>query len=111
MGTPSFSASRIVLRLTSRSLLRMIFIRMQRVAVTTQRADLRAMVGQDLLELSQCRRIFEHRELAVSVAYIVSRGQFDGINMQRREFLEDDRQRQLRQQRSKDPNAHNPVLS
>jgi hypothetical protein len=92
-------------------LLRMILIRMQRVAVATQRADLCAVIGQDLLELSQCCGILEHRGLAMSIAHVVARGQFDGINMERCEFLKDDRQRQLRQQRSEDPNAHNPVLS
>ena len=72
------------------------FIGMQRVAVTTQRADGHSVIGQNFLELSQGVGIFQHRELAVRVARIVSRAEFHGVDLQRRKFLEHRRQRKLR---------------
>jgi hypothetical protein len=86
--------------------LRVRFIGMQCIAVTTQGADRDAVVGQHFLELAEGRGILEHREFAVRVARIVSRGEFDGIDLQRRKLLENRGQRKLRQQRSEDSNAH-----
>ena len=63
------------------------------------------------LKLGEGCGIFEHRELAVRIAGIVSRGEFDGVDLQRREFLENRGQRKLRQQGSKDSNAHKAFLS
>jgi len=106
-GMPSFSASRMVLRLTSPVLLRMGLIGMQRVAVTTQGADGRAVIGQNSLKLGKSRGIFEHRELAVRIAGIVPRAEFDGFDMERRLFLENRDQPKLRRQGRKDSNTHN----
>ena len=47
----------------------------------------------------------------MGIAHVVSSGQFNRIDLQRCEFLENRDQRQLRQQGSEDSNAHNPVLS
>ncbi len=86
--------------------LRMSLIGMQRVAMTTQGADADSVVGENLLELGEGRGIFEHREFAVRIAGIVSGGEFDGVDLERREFLENRGQRKLGQQGSKDSNAH-----
>jgi hypothetical protein len=61
---------------------------MQRVAVTTQGANADAMIAKNALEISEGRSVFEHGELAMRIADIVSRGKFDGANLERREFLE-----------------------
>ena len=50
---PSFSASRIVLRLTSRSCCAASLIRVQRIAVRTQGANQSAVIGKNLLKLSE----------------------------------------------------------
>jgi hypothetical protein len=68
--------------------LRAILVRMQRVSMTTQGADLGTVIGQDLMKLRERSGIFEHRELAVGVAHVISGAQFDGINVERRELLE-----------------------
>ena len=83
-----------------------VLVWMQCVAMTTQGADTDAVVGQHLLKLSERSGIFEHRKFAVSVTWIVSRGEFDGIDSERDEFLKNGGQRKLRQQGSKDSNAH-----
>ena len=75
--------------------LRMGLIRMQRVAVTTQGTDADSVVGENLLELGERCGILQHRKLAVRIAGIISRAEFDGINLERREFLQDRGQRKL----------------
>src|SRR5258708_4223069 len=79
---------------------------MQRVSVTTQSADVDAAVGQNLLKFGEGSGIFEHREFAVRVARIVSGGEFDGIDLQSREFLKNRGQRKLRQQGGKHSYTH-----
>jgi hypothetical protein len=65
------------------------------------------VIGQNPLQLGERRPIFQHGELAVGIAGIVSRAEFDRIDMERREFLEDRRQWKLRQQGGKDSDTHN----
>ena len=64
------------------------------------------MIGQNLPQLGKRRQIFEHCELAVGIAGIVPGAEFDGVDVERREFLENRRQRELRQQCSEDSDAH-----
>jgi hypothetical protein len=45
------------------------------------------------------------------IADVISSAQFDGVNLERCEFLENQTEWQLRQQGSEDSNAHNGVLS
>src|ERR1700733_1951668 len=47
----------------------------------------------------------------MGIAHIIAGPKFDGVNMKSREFLEDLSQRQLRQQRGKDSNAHTISVS
>ena len=51
------------------------------------------MIGQHLLKLGEGCGIFEHRELAVRIAGIVSRAQFNRVNVERFEFIENRGQR------------------
>ena len=97
-GTPSFSASRTVLRLTSRCFVPDSRVRMQRVAVAAQRADPDAVIRQDLAKLAQLLRIVQHRELAVRVAGIVAGAELHRVDVQSFELVEHSRQRQLREQ-------------
>ena len=60
---------------------------MQRIPVATQRADADSMIGQNLLEFGERRRILKHRELAMSIADIVSGGQFHRIDMKLCKFF------------------------
>ena len=87
-------------------MLRPSLVRMQRVAVTAQGADGDAVIGQNFLKLGEGGGVFEHRELAVRIARIVAGAEFDGIDLERYEFLQNRSQRKLRQQRRKDSNAH-----
>jgi hypothetical protein len=48
----------------------------------TQGADADAVVGENSLKLGESRGVFQHRQLAMRIAHIVSRRQFDGINME-----------------------------
>ena len=69
---------------------------MKRVAVATQGADCSAVIGQNFLKLGEPGSIFEHRQLAVRVAGIIPRAEFDGFDLKRLEFLQNGRQRKLR---------------
>ena len=61
---------------------------MQRIPVTTQCADPDAMIGQNFLELGEGRGILKHREFAVSIADIVSGGQFHRIDVKLCKFFQ-----------------------
>jgi len=61
---------------------------MKRITVTAQRTDADTMIGHNLLELTECGGVLEHREFAVCVAGIVTSSELYGINLQRRQFLE-----------------------
>src|SRR5579872_102264 len=84
---------------------------MERIPVAAQRADADAVIVNHFPEIGQCRRILEHRNFAMCIAHIISSGEFDGIYMECCEFLENIRQRHLRQQGSEDSNAHKVCVS
>ena len=63
-------------------------VRVQPIAVAAQSADGEAVIAQNLLELRQCRRVFQHRELAMRIADVVSRPQFDGTDVEFVELIE-----------------------
>ena len=79
---------------------------MQRVAVAAQRADGDAVVGEESLEPVELGRIVEHGQLAVRVAGIIAGTEFDGIDVQLLQLLEDFLERKLAEKRSKDANFH-----
>src|SRR5580698_8686187 len=87
-------------------LLRMRCIRMQGIAVRTQSADMRAMVGEHLLKFREGATIVQHRQFAVRITRIISGAKFYGIDAQRGKFPENVRQRKLREQRGKHSNTH-----
>src|SRR5581483_11908369 len=87
-----------------------IFVGMQRIAVATQSADRKSVVTQLLFERLQLRLVIEHRHLAMSIAGIISRPQFYGVDALRLQLLQNIFQRHLRQQRCKDSDFH-PVSS
>jgi hypothetical protein len=62
---------------------------MQRVSVTTQRADGESAVLDLVLELLQCRRVIEHSEFTMRVARIVAGAQFDRANPMALQFGQD----------------------
>jgi hypothetical protein len=80
---------------------------MQGVPVTTQGADADSVIGQNVVKLGEGSGIFEHREFAVRIARIVSGSEFDCVDVERREFLENGCQRKFGQQGSEDSNTHN----
>ena len=82
------------------------FVGMERVAVATQCADAESMVREDLLEVTQRRTVIEHGEFAMRIAHIVPGCQLNRIDIERRKLFKNRFQRQLRQQRRKDPNSH-----
>ena len=80
---------------------------MQRVTVRTQGANGGAVIGQNLPKVGEGGGIFDHGELAVSIAGIIASAEFDGIDLERLEFLKNGGQRKLREQGREDSNAHN----
>src|SRR5439155_13570702 len=83
-----------------------LLVGMQRVAVTAQRTDGEAVVGKLLLEVEQLRYFVQHRELAVRVAGIIARAQFDRIDIDALQFLQNVVERHLRQQGGKYTDSH-----
>src|SRR5580658_7864954 len=79
---------------------------MQRIAVTTQGADLRTMIGKHLLKGRERAAIVKHRQLTVRITRIIPRAKLDRIDAQRSELLENVRQRKLRQQGCEDSDTH-----
>jgi hypothetical protein len=56
---------------------------MQGIPVRTQGADLRAMIGQNLLKRCEGAAVVKHCQLAVRVTRIIPRAKFDCIDAQR----------------------------
>jgi hypothetical protein len=79
---------------------------MQRVAVATERADGRAVIGQHLLKLGKGGAVLEHGELAVRIAGIAARAKLHGRDVEGFQFIENGSKRKLRKQRREDSNAH-----
>src|SRR5581483_9862103 len=84
---------------------------MKRVPMTTQGAYGRSVIVEDLFEIGERRTIFQHRELAVRIAYVVSGAKFNRLYIQRGKLLENRGQRQLRQQRGKHSDTHSIIVS
>jgi hypothetical protein len=81
-------------------------IGMERVAVAAKGADGDAVVGEDFAEFGESFGVVEHGELAVRVAGIVAGAEFNGVDVERLDLIENGRQRQLREQRGKDSDFH-----
>jgi hypothetical protein len=60
--------------------------------MATERADCETVVSQDLSEFVQLGSVLEHRQLAMRIARIISRAEFDGIDVLRFERRQDIRQ-------------------
>src|ERR1039457_7593819 len=79
---------------------------MQRVAVTTQRADGEAVICNFLAERFQRGSVVEHGELAMRVSGIVAGTEFHGIDALGLQLLQYVLKRKLRQQRCEYSDSH-----
>jgi hypothetical protein len=50
---------------------------MQRIPVAAESADVASLIGEHALELGKLAAVLQHGQFAVSVARIISRGEFD----------------------------------
>jgi hypothetical protein len=64
------------------------------------------MVGEDFAEFGESLRVVEHGELAVRVAGIIAGAEFDGVDVEGFEFVEDSGQGKLGEQRGEDSDLH-----
>src|SRR5581483_8245632 len=83
-----------------------ILVGMQRIPVATQGADAESVIVEEFLEAAQSRTVLDHGKLAMRVADIISGGEFDGMDVQFRQFVEHLIKRELRKQGREDSNAH-----
>jgi hypothetical protein len=90
--------------------LRALLIRVQRVAVAAQRADAEAAIRQFVFEFGQLGGIVQHGQLAVRIARIITGSEFDRIDMDALELLEDIVQGKLRQQGGENADSHVGLL-
>ena len=79
---------------------------MERVAVATERADGDAAIGEKLLEFGEGLGVVEHGELAVRVAGIIAGAEFDGVDVEGFELVEDGGEWKLGEQRGEDSDFH-----
>lgn len=84
---------------------------MQRVAVAAQRADSETVIVQLLLEFVEFALAFQHRQFAVSIAWIVSSTELHSIDLVALQLLQNVFQRQLRQQWGEYADSHADLLS
>src|SRR5579884_3460851 len=71
-------------------------VRMQRIAMRTQRADRESMILDLLFEFFQLLFVVEHGKLAMWIAGIISRSQLDRCDLQLLEFFKNFLERKLR---------------
>jgi hypothetical protein len=81
-------------------------IGVERVAVAAKGADGDAAIGEELLEFSESFGVVEHRQLAMRVAGIIAGAEFDGVDVEGLEFVEDSGERQLGEERGEDSDFH-----
>jgi hypothetical protein len=80
--------------------------RVQRIAMAAEGTDRKAVVLQLLLKLFQFTLALEHRQLAVRIAGVVTGAQFNRVDVERLELLDDFIKGELRKQGSETSNSH-----
>jgi len=82
------------------------WIGMERVAVAAKSADGDAAIGEELLEFGEGFGVVEHGKLAMRVAGIIAGSEFNGVDVQAFELVENSRKRQLGEERGEDSDFH-----
>ena len=67
------------------------------------------MIGQHFLKLGKSVTVFEHREFTVRIAWIVTRAELNGVDIEQFELLDNRGKRQMRQQWRKNSKAHDEL--